>query len=227
MLSLNIDIKDLLSLEAHFEEAVKKVMSEAGQRLAMATHAHVIEQAGKLEKRQRLFLEGLKFIQENENTFIIHLDASVAWVEDGVKPQDPKPPKFEGEKNGNTRTPAATDLLASIKQMLVRQKIPLGKIETDKGGRPLTGLLHQVKVPPPQKMGPVQQVRIYQTEQKDKQGKPWTRRDIVTFKATQKQKFNHPGFQGANLFSSAEEWAFREWDQKIVPEILEALNREL
>lgn len=149
-------------------------------------------------------------------------------------------------KGPATTTSAQQSLITTIKQEMKSRKIPFGKIEQGADGKPLTGLLHKFDIMsapkkthegPGQgwgrvgqvKQGPtgipfLQGVRVYQHLTKDEQGAEKVRRSVTTFRIVSSKmagtgRWFHPGLPPADLFKEAVEWAQRDWEQHVLPQI--------
>jgi hypothetical protein len=130
--------------------------------------------------------------------------------------------------------------------------VPFGSLEKDANGAPLIGRLHSFDVThaplkthdgPGQGKGGIGEVRqgpsgtpflqgvnIYQTPYTDAAGKQRVRRSVVTFRTVsskQKGLWEHPGNDAVNLMEEGLEWARREWETTISPEILESIVTSL
>lgn len=161
-----------------------------------------------------------------------------------------KGPKAEGGASGQ----ANQDLIATIKAEMKRRKIPFSKVEKNAGGLPQIGRLHEFNITerpiktedgPGQGKGPIGQVRqgptgipflqgvnVYQTLYKDKDGNDRVRRSIVTFRTASSKhqgsgRWDHPGNDAVNIMEEALEWARREWETTIEPEVRESIYASL
>lgn len=166
MFHLSIDASELEGLAKGFEAELKNSVQEAARDLSAMVHAKAVELSGeRLHSRRELFVNALS-MREEDGAFILALDASANWVEDGVSPHNLlenllKSPKakraadgstylvipFEhGPGKGATNTPASTlDLVNTVKAEMKRRKIPMS-IERDDQGRPKLGRLHKFDV---------------------------------------------------------------------------------
>lgn len=187
MFYVNLDVSGLVSL-MDVPNAAKKALKTAADKLTAQTREHIIEEANKkLHTRRGMFIDGLSAFQESEHMWVISLDASVRWIDDGLQPHNmledllkSKKAKtgkdgdryiaipFNHKKGKTEMTPAQRNLTATIKTEFSKMGIPYGKIETHKDGSPRIGVLHNVditKVPlksydgPGQGWGPVGDVR--------------------------------------------------------------------
>lgn len=80
-------------------------------------------------------------------------------------------------------------------------------------------------------------IRIYQrllfnddgTPKMDRLGKQRAQRGIMTFRIVKEShkgvKWNHPGSEGMKFLDEAADWAGRQWQDRILPEILRSLDR--
>ena len=167
MFNVNIDLSALKDL-ANLEE-VQRIGNQAAANLALLTHAKVEELAAqKLHSRLEMFRKAVSFKQEDSGVFLIHLDASADWINDGYPAHSMIPdlvnsPKahiandghkymivpftMTAGKSGPTQvTPAQNELVESVKKQLKEAKIPWAKIEKDDQGRPKLGQLHKLNL---------------------------------------------------------------------------------
>lgn len=166
MFVINLDIQPLLSIGRELDDAAKKTMREAAARLSVMTHAHIVESAAKvLHTRRAMYVEKLTHFQLDEKTFVVNLDSSVGWIEDGLPPHNQiesllkgknvkrakdgsayKFIPFKHNKGPTQTTPAQKNLLDTIKKELAARKIPYGKTENGPDGKPKLGLLHKFDI---------------------------------------------------------------------------------
>ena len=159
-------MSELVALGAGFESAVKQAMQEQGSILVAMSRAKIIELANtRLHTTRAAYVSALRHFQVDENTFIVSLDASMVWREDGIGPHNMIDDLLKGKgvkraadgsaykiipflhKGGATQsTPAQATLVDTIKATLKQRKIPFGKIETDASGAPRLGLLHRLDI---------------------------------------------------------------------------------
>ena len=66
-------------------------------------------------------------------------------------------------------------------------------------------------------------VKVFQKQQNGKWARGFTTFRVVSSKH-KGQLWNYPGIEGVKFFDEAEQWAGREWDTKIIPEILADLD---
>ena len=277
MLHVKLDLSPLLQLSKTLEpEAIKQLAQRAARDTAAATHAHIIEQANsRLHSRLQPYLSGLSFSQEDEDTWVIVLDKSVRWIDDGMEPHSmvedlltPKTGKgkVNTSKDGHrwrvipfahgpgkgptTTTPAQQSLISTIKKEMSRREIPWSKIEKDEQGQAKLGMLHSFDISsgplkthngPGQGWGPVGQakqgptgipflhgVRVYQHKIKNDTGGERVKRSVTTFRIVSSKhagskRWFHPGLAPEHIFEEAAEWAQREWSEKALPQLLDAL----
>src|SRR6185369_14355641 len=119
--------------------AAARSLKKAAQQLTQQTREHIVEQANKkLKTRRQMYVEGLSAYQENDHTWIISLDASVRWIDDGMPAHNMlddllKSPKAKTTKDGTGKyivipfqhkkgptqmTPAQANLNKTIKKEL-------------------------------------------------------------------------------------------------------------
>jgi hypothetical protein len=173
-------------------------------------------------------------------------------------------PKAKTTKNGNkivvvpfehnvgsgpTNTTAyQLDLVNAVKAEFKKQKIPWQKIQKDDQGRPITGLIGQIKgINTPIKthdgagmgqgaIGAERQghtgisylkgANIYQAERTNSQGQSYVQRGAITFRTASQnhpEKFLHPGLEATNIVESTWDWAMNELEKEILPKIFKQL----
>jgi len=273
MISLEIDLSAILDLDERLREKAEIALRQAAQDLTTQTHAHILEQVqSKLHSSREKYVKALSFRQINDSTWVVALDPSAMWIEEGMpehemidnllKSKKTKTAKdgsrylavpFQHNKGPTSQTPAAQDLTATIKKELKKRGIPYGTLEKDASGQPKIGLLHSFDITkepikthhgPGQGKGPIGQVRqgmtgipflqgirIYQRLTNTPNG-PKVTRHIMTFRtASSKHKgtgrWVHPGVKAHKFFDEAAEWALKQWEQQIMPKILEDVAKTI
>lgn len=166
MITLNVDLGDLIELRQEMEPKTRQVLQEAARDLAMQAHGHILEQVQqKLHSTREKYVAALSFQQEGNDTWLVTLDKSAMWIEEGMEEHSmlddllasPKAKTgkdgsrylvvpFEHKKGPTQQTQAAKDLTNTIKSELNRRKIPYAGIERDASGKPKTGLLHKMDI---------------------------------------------------------------------------------
>jgi hypothetical protein len=165
---LILDTGTIDGLGDEIRERLRAATKRAAATLAPAMHAHALELASeRLHSRREMFVDNLHFIEEQNDTYVISLDAKARWIDDGMEAHDMKAdllksPKAKTAKDGSkylvvpfnhgpgkgatTMSPAQLTLQDTIKRELKNRKIPYAKIEKDGHGRPKTGLLHSFDI---------------------------------------------------------------------------------
>ena len=156
-------MKSLSNIDQELESFAK----EETLKLGAICHAHAIELANeRLHSRRQKYLDNLKPKIEGD-AYVIELDASQVWVEEGLEPHNMlddllSSPKAKHAKDGSmyivipfdkspgkgkTGTPAGQwDLVGTLKSEMKKQKIPWAGIERDDQGRPKLGKLHTFSI---------------------------------------------------------------------------------
>lgn len=157
---------------------------------------------------------------------------------------------FQHNTGPAKQTQAQTSLTDTIKTEMKKMGAPYGKLEKDPSGKPALGLIRKFDImnsplkttnSPGQGKGPIgsvqqgptgipllQGVRVYQRKVQDSKGKESTKKYIMTFRIVSSKhkgqgRWMHPGLEGKKFFDEAFDWAMKEWEDKIAPEILESL----
>lgn len=156
MFKLTVDLSGLQKLKL-LPNKINELARDAARDLSGMGYAHARELAtDKLHSRKDQYLKALTIRQENEDTWLIILDAKASWIEEG-RPQGSmvddllKGAKFKvipfrhGAPAENT--PASQEpMVDAIKTEMKRRKIPWSTIERDAMGRPKSGKLHSFSV---------------------------------------------------------------------------------
>lgn len=249
-LKLEIDSKAIADLFEGTKKEVERDLYDAVEIVARRSEAKTRELAAEqLHSRFNLYDDGLKFQEIGKGMYLLELDESALWIEEGrdagsmvddLLRKNPKISKkgekyksipFEHSKLPSQQTQKARQITEMIKTELKKRNIPYKKIEFDKSGNPRLGLIHTIKDiqgPKPSKSakhGALEGLAIYQT--KTKTGK--IKRDIMTFrvvKESHKQEglWYHPGLEGVQIFDQVYDWALKEFD-KILQEIYSAYGQ--
>lgn len=188
MISLNIDLSAMTDMNNTLKPKLDIALKNAAQSLSAQAHAHLLQLVQeKLNSTREKYVDAIGFSQVNDATWVINLDSSAMWIEEGMAEHEMlesllKSPKAKMSKDGSKylvvpfqhnkgptqQTKAAGDLTATIKQELKKRQIPYGKIERGPDGKAKTGLLHSFDImkdpvktheSPGQGHGPIGQVR--------------------------------------------------------------------
>lgn len=166
MMTLNVDLGPILDLNNNLKPKLEQALKNAAQSLAAQSHAHLLQQVqSKLNSTREKYIDAVNFQQVNDSTWVINLDHSAMWIEEGMQEHEMldnllKSPKaklakdgskylvvpFQHNKGPTQQTQAAGDLTATIKQELKKRQIPYGTIERDEKGKAKTGLLHSFDI---------------------------------------------------------------------------------
>lgn len=166
MFWINVDLASVLDMCEELEPKLKKALSDAARDLSVQTHAHIVEEVQrKLHSSRDKYTKALHFEQVTPETWVISLDESAMWIEEGMDQHEmidnlTSSPKaktakdgskyvvvpFEHKKGPTKQTSAQTDLTNTIKQEMQKRKIPYAGIETDAEGKPKIGKLHSFDI---------------------------------------------------------------------------------
>jgi hypothetical protein len=157
---------------------------------------------------------------------------------------------FQHNKGPTSQTKTQNELKETIRTEMGKRGIPYGKLEMNADGTPKLGKLHSfdIKDKPLKTQNGVGQgwgeigkpkvgatgipflqgVNVYQTKVKDKSGKESVQKQIMTFRIVSSKhkgtgRWVHPGFEPKKFLQEGYEWALKEWNDKILPQILETL----
>lgn len=166
MITLNLALGPLTDLNNTLKPKIDAALKNAAQSLAMQAHAHLLEQVQeKLHSTRERYVDAVNFQQVNNDVWVISLDQSAMWLEEGMDEREMiagllKSPKakmakdgskylsvpFQHNKGPTQQTSAAQDLTATVRQELQKRQIPYGKIERDESGKAKLGLLHKFDI---------------------------------------------------------------------------------
>ena len=245
-LKINIDIDKLAQQFEELALEVKQDLEKGVANLAAITHAKVAEMANnELHSSRKQFNESLGFEEISPGVWVVSIDEKGLWIEEGIEPNTDmkdallkndaeisadrhkyKAIPFDHSKPPSQMTPYAQNLVAKIKYALKKEGIPFKKIEKDKSGNPRLGKLHKLDIdtlPPTSRASTpaLKGVSIYQSMTATGN----VRRDIMTFRTVTdgpkgQGKWIHPGLAPKKFLDRAYEWALKEWEDKILPEVL-------
>lgn len=166
MFRINLDISDVVKLTEALVPRATEALTKAAADLTAQIHVHIIERVNdQLHSTRDTYVKALSFLQINAFTWVVNLDASALWIEDGRPPGEMiddllRSPKAKTAADGSrylvvpfqhnkapTRLPIAQHSLQdTVKAELKRRKIPYGKIERNVDGSPRLGLLHKLDI---------------------------------------------------------------------------------
>lgn len=240
-----VNAEQLASQMNSFKEEAQKAIEDAVKQLSAMTHAKVVELAQeKLKTTRKIYTNNLDYAEVAPGVWVVSLDQPALWIEEGRKSgsmvedllrNNAKTAKdgsrykaipFEHSKKPSEMDPFARNLVAKIKSELKKANIPFKKLELNPDGSPRTGKLHTMNISSPHPSSRASHealagLTIYQT----KTSKGNVRRDIMTFRVVSSKhegkKWIHPGRDGEKFFEKALEWAEKEWESSILPQIME------
>jgi hypothetical protein len=244
---IHIDASAIAGAFKEAKEEIEKDILEAVDGLAAMTTAKIDEMAAdKLHTTLSQFQKGFKTQEIAPHVHLLTIDESALWIEEGITPgkdmkesllkDAPVNPRtgnksraipFEHSRAPSTMNSYAQSLVSQIRTELKARKIPYKKIETGSGGNPRLGKLHSFSIPsaPPTSRATTDalaRVTIYQKKNRIT-GK--VQRDIMTFRTVSsgpasEGKWIHPGYDAQHFFEKAYEWALKEWETNVLPQIL-------
>lgn len=242
-LKIKIDASAIAAQFKEFASEVEQQIKKSVANLATITHAKVAELAsGELRSTRKSFLDNLGFEEISDGVWVVSVDEKALFIEEGLDQGfDMKPGllrngkiskkgykyrvvPFEHSKAPSQLSTSAQAIVSQIKANLKKENVPFKKIETNPDGSVREGKLHtfnwKSKKPGRGNTPVLKGVNIYQTV---KNGN--VRRDIITFRTvtnspSQVDKWKHPGLSGKKFLDRAYDWALKEWENKILPEIM-------
>lgn len=249
-IKVNLDISSLTQFLNEFSKDIVKDIQKGIKGLAIATQAHIKEEAqNKLHSFREKYLESLSPPEQiDDYLWVITLNENAVFIEEGrPEPYDMKPGLLKDGKmskdghkyrvvpmnQGKTPTQMSSgnkgyeqNMVNLVKSELKKKGIPYKKLELDKSGNPKLGKLHSMDIdshtPGKGNTPQLHGLNIYQTKQKDGSVK----RSITTFrtvtdKSDQKDRWIHPPIEARDFFPQAAKWAEQEWESKWLPQIME------
>lgn len=237
-LKFQIDVEGIASQFKDYIESLKEDMKGAVENLTTLTRTRIVEQSNKeLHTSLKTYREALSEPEQiSPGVWVITLDEKALFIEEGIEAgKDMKPELLKGKKSvvipfkydkgPSQNTPLTQGLISQIRQTLKKENLSIKKIEYDANGSPRTGKLHEYNLggPRPGK-GNTQaltRLSIYQSENAGK-----VRRDVLTFRTVSAGpasagKWIHPGLTAKKFMDKAMDMAMQDWEEKILPEILE------
>lgn len=242
------DVSGISSMFKEFEMEVKEDLQKAAADLAAMTKAKVDELASEeLKTSLDEFKKHVGWEEISPGIFVVYIDEEALWQEEGIKSGfDMKPGllknatkvskdghryrsiPFDHGKVPSKQTPKAQQIVSQIKDFLKKENVPFKKIEKNQDGSPRVGKLHRFddidgeRPTARSNTGALKGLTIYQTKDA-KTGN--VRRSIMTFRTvsdgmSSHGKWIHPGYPPKNFLDRAAEWAVKEWEDKILPEIM-------
>lgn len=247
-LKIKIDTASIAAQFKEIALELEQDLQRGVANLAAITHAKVAEMASsELKSSRKTFMDNLGFEEVAPGVWVVSVDEDALWIEEGLDPDKDMKPEllkgatktskdgfkyraipFEHSKAPSQLTGYAQNIVARIRANLKKEGVPFKKIEKNPNGSPKLGKLHSFDFvnknerPPGKGNTPILKgVSIYQTLTKTGN----VRRDILTFRTVSGSpasagKWHHPGFTAKQYLDKASEWALKEWEDKILPEIL-------
>jgi hypothetical protein len=249
-IKINIDVAAIAAQFKEFAVEAEQEFIQGVKALASMTHAKVAELASQeLKSSLKTLQDNLKFEEVSDGIWVVAIDEDALWIEEGLDANfDMKPGllrdgetakdghkyrvvPFEHSKAPSQMNGYAQNLVDRIKSELKQQKVPFKKIEKNAQGSPRVGLLHEFnfggETPGKGNTPVLDRLRIYQTQTPG----GGVRRDIFTFrtvsdKPNQKDKWLHPGVDAKKFLDRAVEWAMKEWETKVLPDLMTKVMKD-
>jgi len=87
MIFVNLDLSAILKVGEELEGKAREVLSDALKDLSTQAHAHIVERVNeKLHSTRQKYIEALRFQQVSEDTWMVTLEPSALWIEEGIEP---------------------------------------------------------------------------------------------------------------------------------------------
>jgi hypothetical protein len=244
---ISIDASKIASAFKEVKEEIEQDILKGVDGLAAMTTAKIDEMAAeKLHTTLNQFQKGFKTEEIAPHVHLLTIDESALWIEEGISagtdmkdallknaPTNPRTGNksraipFEHSKAPSQMDSYAQSLVTQIRTELKARKIPFKKIETGYGGNPRLGKLHSFSIPsaPPTSRANTDALSRVTIYQRKNQSTGKVQRDIMTFRTVSSGpasagKWIHPGYDAQHFFEKAYEWALKEWETNILPQIL-------
>jgi len=196
----------------------------------------------KQSSRIGIYDENLSWETLSPGLHVVYLNEPALWIENGIDKFDMKPGLLKGRKYRvipikystipSRLTTTARELREEINENL--RKINRKRVKKDLKPITMTGIAYEADGKTPKlgklhtfnfggRMFPkgntpaLDRVNIYQRMEKGN-----IRRDVVTFRtvtAEQTDKWIHPGLEAKNFMDKAFQWAEKEWETVILPDL--------
>jgi hypothetical protein len=268
MFHISLNLGDLAAFRDRVKIKADVLLERAAEDLAAQAHAHIVEQASsKLRSTRSAYLEALSLEPTGKGAWVITLDKSAAWIEEGM----PRHEMIDDLlKNGGrfspktgaryriipfpirskTQTPAAAQIIRQAAQDAIRKAgINMKQVEREVDGRVRQGSLHAISnINHPLRTGDgaYQGHGVHGQARQGMGGTPFLKglrvmqrtvgsappmiqKTAMTFRVVSSLhkgtgRWIHPGIKAAKLIDDGADWASREWENKIRPELLAALG---
>ena len=245
-IKIKIDTKSIAAQCKEFAKEAERDIKLGVAKLASQTHQEVLNMAqngpDKLSSARKKFTDSVNFDDKTLGVFIISIAEEGMFVEEGIKPGTPMNTKawllkndegkgykiipFEWGRPPSDMPKKERDYVQDLRKELNAQNVGWKTIERNSKGSPRIGLLHEFNFggPLPGKGNtPIfNRVRIEQKEKTDEQGKKFIQRNITTFRTVREDqvgKWVHPGLTPKHYLEKAETFFWKEWEEKVLPEI--------
>jgi hypothetical protein len=244
MIKIEIDVAGIAQQFKDMALEVEQDLTKGVAKLAAMTHARILEDSQQeLHTSRKKYAQAFDEVQEvSPGVFALTLNQSALWIEEGLPENfDMKPGLLKNSKtSGNgkkykvipfehSKAPSemsgyAQKVASRMKTQIEKRGVKFHKIEFNKNGSPRMGRLHEFdfksEIPGKGNTPIMKGVNIFQSMRGGK-----VRRDVMTFRTVtdgpgSEGKFIHPGFTPKHYFEKATEWAVREWETAMLPEIL-------
>jgi len=245
-LKFEIDVEALMENLQNTSKQLESDIIRSAHDLASMTHAKTLELARDgLGSLTKTYTDQVEFENPEENLWVIKLNKPALFIEDGraagfqrdlLNGKSAKTNKkgekyaiipFTHNKPPSQQSSTAHSLAQEIKKALKKEGINWKKPEVDASGSPRIGKIHSfsfdsARLKAHHKTPATYGVSVYQSKGADGQ----VRKDVMTFRVITERhesegKWMHPGMTGKKFFDKSFQWATDEWENKILPAILE------
>jgi hypothetical protein len=242
---IEVDAQALSESFGEFAKEVEQAVEDSVKLASSMTYAKANEMAAdKLKSRRQTYQDALSYEEVTPGIWVVSLDPSALWIEEGMDPHsmvddllriNPKVGKnglrykvipFDHGRAPSQQTAKAKEISDQVKRELKSLKVPFKKIEMNPDGTPKLGTVFRKNIPSARptakaKYPSLHGLTITQRKVGDK-----VRRDVMTFRiVSDKHKAEglwfHPGLQAVKIIDQVFEWISKEFDDKILPQVLE------
>jgi hypothetical protein len=242
-LKIEIDAEEIAAQFGDLKYEVSQALNEAVRMASVMAYGIANEMAAeKLKSRLKPYQEALAYEEISPGMWVVSLDESAFWIEDGIEPHDQREKllrtgykvskdgtkyrsiPFEHSKNPSQQTDKARQITQMVKKELRARDIPFKKIERDASGSPRIGKIHSFSVKdspkpsPKAKFGALMGVNVYQRMEGKK-----AVRDIMTFRTITSKvddRWMHPGLKPEKILDLTFDKIQQVFDNEILPEVM-------
>jgi hypothetical protein len=244
-LLFEIDIDQIAKELKDTSKQLADDLMAGAEGLALSTHLKVLELSDeKLGSLSEKYKDNVTYESPMRGLWIVTLKEPALFIEDSrrsgfmrelLEGKSARTSKdgskyaiipFHHDSKPSQTSHKAQEFANQLKDEFKKRDIPWKNIEMDENGSPRMGVVHRFDVESARptknsKFGALHGITVMQ----NKNAEGGVDRSILTFrtiseKSEQEGSWFNPGREGSKLFDTAGEWCEKEWEEKILPEIL-------